>query len=275
MNLNIIRTNVQKSVDAMTNPNSFALTFEALSDLASKNPSKRLDTTPALPTLSDVLAACAPIQGETLFLGIAEDGLPLLLNLLDPLPGPILIAGEESSGKTRLMKTIAAGMDIRQAQQNIKYVVLTSSPDEWKQSRSDKCDGILSLSDPRTTGYLASLVEWAHLDRSDNPSIVLLIDNFDMLIASENDQPSLRWLFLRGPARRIWPIVTINSGRARAMRLWLDAFHSRLFGSIQDRADLEILTGEFANSFHELVPGAQFAMHENDSWLNFWVPALD
>jgi hypothetical protein len=259
----------------MTKTNSLALTFQALSELASERPSERPDPAPALPVLRDVLRAFSPIQGETLFLGVAQDGLPLLLNLLDPVPGPILIAGEKGSGKTRMLQTIAAGMDLLKAQQNIKYVVLATKVDEWKHTQSEKCEGILSLTDPRTTGYLASLVEWAHLNRSDDQSIVLLIDNLEDLISSGKDQPSLRWLFLRGPARRIWPIVTINSGQAADLRLWLDAFHTRLFGSIKNRSDLEILTGEFASSFHELVPAAQFAMHENGGWLNFWVPALD
>ena len=62
---------------------------------------------PALPPLNEVLAEFGPMPPEALFLGVASDGLPVLLNLHDPIPGPSLITGDAGTGKTGLLQTIA------------------------------------------------------------------------------------------------------------------------------------------------------------------------
>ena len=48
--------------------------------------------------LRDVLAEMDSIPSEAILLGVASDGLPVLLNLYDPQPGPMLIAGDPGSG---------------------------------------------------------------------------------------------------------------------------------------------------------------------------------
>ena len=44
-----------------------------------------------------------PCPREALFLEIADDGLPILLNLHDPVPGPLLISADQSAGKTSFL----------------------------------------------------------------------------------------------------------------------------------------------------------------------------
>jgi MoxR-like ATPase len=79
-------------------------------ELDTTRPSKPASA-PAAPVLSQVLAGFGPMPDEALFLGVASDELPVLLNLHDPLPGPILIIGDPGTGKTSLLQTIvrAAG----------------------------------------------------------------------------------------------------------------------------------------------------------------------
>src|SRR5512138_1121732 len=102
----------------MPQTNRFALMLEALTELVQEEKQARLgdgDTfnmtedgsAPAIPSLRDVIAANASMPREALFLGLAEDGLPVLLNLYDSIPGPLLIIGDQASGKTRLLQAIA------------------------------------------------------------------------------------------------------------------------------------------------------------------------
>src|SRR6266508_518960 len=94
----------------MTDINRYALMLEALSELKTEvipggGPQTQL--APSLPSLSEVLSDFVPRPHEALFLGVASDGLPVLLNLHDPVPGPILISADPGTGKTALLQTIA------------------------------------------------------------------------------------------------------------------------------------------------------------------------
>lgn len=264
------------AVTAMTQANRFALTFETLAELATEIRSAHADPRPALPNLSEVLAEFSPLADETLFLGVANDGLPVLLNLRDPLPGPILIAGDPGTGKTRLLQIIARGVDQIHRPQNIKYVVVTKQADEWNAiHRLENCVGILPASDAAAANYLSSLAEWAHNNKGENQIVLLMADDLEAVISSCEAHQHLRWLLLRGPARRVWPIVTLSSAQARNLQTWLDAFRTRLFGHIEDSREAQILTGRANCEFKDLIPGSQFAMREGSDWLPFWIPNLD
>ena len=79
----------------MTEINRYALMMEALNELKQEVESTRqVKPTPVLPSLNEVLADYGPMPYEALFLGVASDDLPVLLNLHDPVPGPILIAAD-------------------------------------------------------------------------------------------------------------------------------------------------------------------------------------
>ena len=51
----------------------------------------------------DLLASVGDIPKNSVLFGIARDGLPLLLHLRDPRPGPILVTGDQGSGKTAFL----------------------------------------------------------------------------------------------------------------------------------------------------------------------------
>ena len=68
----------------MTEINRYSLILEALAELKPEIDSARRSQqpVPAQPPLSEVLAEFGPMPGEALFLGVASDGLPVLLNRL-------------------------------------------------------------------------------------------------------------------------------------------------------------------------------------------------
>ena len=115
--------------------NRYALMMEALNELKQEiDPSRQatqVQPTPALPTLNEVLADYGPMPYEALFLGVAMDNLPVLLNLHDPIPGPILITADPGAGKTTMLQTIALAAGKMHQPQNLQFGVLTNHPDEW------------------------------------------------------------------------------------------------------------------------------------------------
>jgi hypothetical protein len=262
----------------MITTNRFFSTLDSLAKLATNTNSSPPETLPALPSLNAVLAEFSPLPRAALFLGLANDGLPILLNLLDPLPGPILIAGDEKSGKTNFIRTMASSVDRGHPSSEVKYVIITNNLSEWRDfQHSRNCENILSAEEAILTRFLHSMVDWAHANKGGRQVYLLLIDHFESLIEFNEVRQDLSWLLLRGPARRVWPVVTVGSSQAVSseLRPWLNSFRTRLFGHIQNDRESQWLTGSPEVSFAELGAGVQFAMREGNGWLQFWIPKLD
>lgn len=261
----------------MNKTNHFSLMIDALEELAVEEQAHHTQPAPGLPALRSVIANASPLPQEAIFLGLAEDGLPVLLNLYDPSPGPLLISGDQASGKTSLLQTIARATEFTHSPSAVQYSVITQHPNDWDDIHGGQNNaGIYATKDPSAQELLYSLVTWAHNNKGGQQSVLLLIDDLEALITLDQQaEQSLRWLLLRGPSRRVWPMITINASRAQNLKPWLDFFRTRLFGSTQDPADSNLLTGQSNNALNDLTAGSQFTMREGNNWLNFWIPIIN
>ena len=261
----------------MDEMNRYELMLEAMAELKPEIESaRRSQPTPALPSLGEVLAEFGPMPIEAMFLGVASDGLPVLLNLHDPVPGPILIAGDAGTGKTAVLQTLALAATIMHQPEHLQFGVLTSHPDEWSGFEEIQNNvGIFPLQHRSSEDFILSLASWAHGNKSSKQSVLLLLDDLEAVAKLDIDaRQNLRWLLLRGPARRVWPIITLNPNRMENAQAWLDAFHTRVFGPIQNTHLARQLDAENAD-LDSLNIGTQFAMREGDHWLRFWIPSID
>jgi len=159
----------------------------------------------------------------------------------------------------------------------VQYGVITQYPNEWTNLLNNQNNaGVYTTQDNATQELLQSLVTWAHNNKSDGQSILLLIDDLEAMTKLDQlAEQNLRWLLLRGPSRRVWPIITINASQAQTIETWLEFFRTRLFGYIRDSRDSHFVTGSSDKSLDDLVAGSQFTMREGNNWLNFWTPVID
>jgi hypothetical protein len=262
----------------MNNTKRFSLTLETLAKLATETNSIHSVSSIALPSLNSVLTEFAPLPRAALFLGLATDGLPILLNLLDPLPGPIMITGDDDSGKTNFLQIISRALDLVHSSNEVIYSVITDNTAEWSGfQRTSNCENIFSARESKVPAYLHSLVEWAHSNKGGQQIRLLMIDQLNSLLKVPEAQQDLSWLLLRGPSRRVWPIVTVNCSIAVSndFRPWRDSFRTRLFGYIHNDRETQLLTSSSSISLTHLMAGYQFVMREGNDWLPFWIPALD
>lgn len=86
---------------------NFSLMMEALTELEPEIQAAQTMPVAARPSLAESLSRMGPLPREALFLGLASDGLPVLLNLHNAHPGPLLIAADPGAGKTALLQMIA------------------------------------------------------------------------------------------------------------------------------------------------------------------------
>jgi hypothetical protein len=266
----------------MTTNRRFSLALQALTELETETSTPSPKPIPGTPILSDVLAEIGPIPSEALFLGVATDGLPVLLNLYDAHPGPMLIAGDTGSGKTAFLQTIAHGLAHTHRPDDVQFGVVTNYPEEW-ESTNDIAHraGVFPVGHRSTHEFIHSLAGWAHSNKNTHQCMLLLVDDLESVASLElGSVQDFRWLLLRGPARRVWPIVTMNAPRYGQVISWLQNFRTRIFGQVANARVAEALGAEKASGLSQLEPRVQFSMREKDyshgafreNWLRFWLP---
>jgi hypothetical protein len=211
-----------------------------------------------------------------MFLGVASDDLPVLLNLHNPHPGPVLLAGDAGSGKTAFIQTIARSVAQTHRSNDVQYGVVTNYPDEWESlEETPHRVGIFPIGHNSTRDFIHSLATWAHANKNSQQCVLLLIDDLESMVSLELEAiQDFRWLLLRGPARRVWPIITLNAPRHGQVIAWLENFRTRIFGHVANARVAEALGADKTSALDLLVPQVQFSLRENENWLRFWLPSF-
>jgi hypothetical protein len=230
----------------------------------------------ACPAPAEVEAPSADLEPATapdgsLLLGLAEDGLPLVLNLYDPSPGPILVAGEARSGKTSYLHSLAQATE-RFDPGEIQFGALTPFPEEWQSVEGlSGCMGIWPSYHPSAGSFLRQLADWADTLMDSRQIVLLLIDGLEML-SQPNVQfrQDLLWLLSYGPERHVWPIVAAHPGRLDRLERWLEYFPTRILGTLRQRQVAQMLVGDPAIDLARLIPCRQFGLWMPGSWMKFW-----
>lgn len=251
----------------------FSLALQALTELKTDTSTKPAVGTP--PGLRDVLAEIGSLPAEALFLGIATDHLPVLLNLYDPHPGPMLVAGDSGSGKTAFLQTIAQSVIQTHSAADVQFGVITNYPDEWEsiEATSHRV-GVFTVGHQGTQEFMKSLAAWAHSNKNTHQCVLLLVDDLESVASLDLETvQNFRWLLLRGPARRVWPIVTLNAPRYGQVISWLQNFRTRVFGRVANVRVAEALGADQDSALGQLEARIQFCMREKDNWLRFWLPS--
>jgi len=262
----------------MSTNRQFSMALQALTELKTDTSGPASSDKPTLeiaPALSKVLAELGPLPLEALFLGVASDNLPVLLNLYDPHPGPMLIAGDAGSGKTAFLQTIAQSIMQTRNSTDIQFGTITNYPDEWESiGATPHRVGIFPVGHKSTQEFMQSLASWAHSNKNTHQCVLLLIDDLESIASLDLETVrNFRWLLLRGPARRVWPIVTLNAPRYGQVISWLQNFRTRVFGRVANARVAEALGGDKASVLGQLEARIQFCMREKDDWLRFWLPS--
>jgi hypothetical protein len=263
----------------MTTNRQFSLALEALASLKlgtdsnEANPSQPVPTAPAL---NRVLSEVGPLPREALFLGIASDGLPVLLNLHNPNPGPMLVIGDAGSGKTAFLQSVARSVTLTHTEKDVQFGVVTAHVEEWEDvARTNHRVGVFDVAQSGAQEFVQSLASWAHSNRNTDQSVLILVDDLEAIAKMDIDVLNhFRWLLLRGPARRVWPFVTMNADRYGQVLAWIEIFRARVFSRIANPKTAQALGGDRASALDQLEAGVQFTLRENDGWLKFWLPSF-
>lgn len=226
---------------------------------------------PAFSDIGQVIAGLGPLPQEALLLGLASDGLPVLMDLVDPAPGPVLVLGERLSGKTAFLQSLARQTNPFHDPGDIQFGAITPFPDEWDQLETlPGCLGIWPANHPTAAEFLMRLIGWADALTVGKQNVLLLLDGLDWMTGfSPETRRDLHWLLTHGPERHIWPIVTAEAQRFEEIAPWMDCFHTRIFGHVGQRDLARSLIEDPHADLTALLAGAQFTLHSQEGWLCF------
>ena len=262
----------------MSTTNQFLLALQAYQEIQTE---LRLDEH-SLPDSNGIsfpempVEQAAPIPDGSLLLGLAEDGLPVLLDLYDPTPGPLLVAGDGGSGKTALLRSLARTSGF-QDPGDTQFGVLTPFPEEWTALETlSNCLGIWPAFHPSAHNFLSQLVGWAEELPETSQAVLLLFDGLDLMNGSDfQSRHDLRWLLMYGPEHQVWPVITVNPGRLTRIQTWLDYFHTRILGQMKNVRNGRLLLDDPEINLSGLLPGKQFGLSQSKSWLKFYLPPFE
>lgn len=253
----------------------YSLMLNALRDAQAELGQTSTLGTSLFPRLSEMLEAIGRLPSNAILFGIASDGLPLLLHLRDPRPGPVLVVGDRGSGKTAFLKAMLWAASQLNRSGSLHFAVLSEYPDEWARFQAtEHLAGIWPAYEQEAETLLFDLACRAQA-RQDTRPVILLFDGLDSILHMEQaTQNNFRYLLSHGPPAYIWPVVTINSSRAMKLPEWLAHFRTRIYGRITHPASHVELAPVPGAPLKNLFPGFQFCIREKSRWLQFWLPGM-
>lgn len=253
------------------NNRQFSIALESYLELKEEVSALPPQRKPVSPTMSSVLTRIGPLPREALFLGFASDDLPVLLNLFDPVPGPLLVTGDAGSGKTTFLQSIARTLVKTHQPNNLQYGVITSHSDEWNEiGKTSHHVGVFSMKDTGAKDLILSIASWAHGNKNPRQSVLLMIDDLEAAAKLDFDTlQNLRWLLSRGPSRRVWPIVAMDADRYGQVISWIPIFRTRIFARISNERVAGALGGDKNAALDQFEAPNQFSLRENDAWVRF------
>jgi len=229
-------------------------------------------------SLEQILALNPHLPIQTAILGMCEDGYPVLFDLLDERPGPLLITGETGCGKTRLLKMIIKTAISLNSPYEVRYSLVTSNPDEWSEFSTPGGHCLAATPEYESAAgdniiRLAEIASARRKGRQEGAAILLVVDDLRFINRVDADvRLNFEWLLKYGPAAGIWPVVSLSEQNALEMPRVVSQFHTRIIGKMSAASSKRLAIFDGLAS-ENLETGKQFAVRVQDDWLSFWLPA--
>jgi hypothetical protein len=230
------------------------------------------------PPLETLLAQSGDMSPYSLVLGVCEDGLPFLLDLTNPAPGSLLIAGDRGGGKARLLRSMLTSASLLNSPQQVNFHLLAREPQRYDAlAQLDHCQGVIRIHESgpgQLINKFADIAENRRRTRPEDPFIILAIDDLYTAMRSLNkdDFARLYWLMRHGPRSFIWPIVTLSAEDSMKVNpRILTALRTRLIGHIHYDDQAAFLSQDERLDARWIEEGMQFYVPYGDDWLPLWV----
>jgi hypothetical protein len=202
------------------------------------------------------------IPAYSIFLGLCDDGVPLILDLTDSNTGSFLIAGDNDASNYKVLSSLLTSAYCFNSPKEINIHLISHHLDDY--SRLLKTPHLNLCLKPDQIETSIAFEEFANLGKqrkngdSFTPYHLIAVDRLDVLLQSAYpaNQKLLTWLIENGPDLGMYVIATIESSQITP-RLFplLNCFPSRILNEISNSSMARYLSGMRDPNLSDLVPG--------------------
>jgi S-DNA-T family DNA segregation ATPase FtsK/SpoIIIE len=216
--------------------------------------------------LTSLLQSLDDVPPVTAVLGLAEDGVPLLIRLPSPDVAHILVAGTTGSGKTALLRTMALSLALRHPHRGDLSMVLV---DPKGRAFAD-LEGIPQLTRPvvveveeavEALGSLVRLMNQRDRAGVSRPAVVVFIDELTdlMMVGGAEAERRLTRLVQRGREAGIHVVAATQKPTAAVIgSLVKSNFPVRLVGKVSSARDAQVASGWSGTGAERLLGRGDF-----------------
>jgi len=224
----------------------------------------RDDPRPVL--LRPLLHGLRDVPPVTAVLGLAEDGIPLLIRLASPDVAHVLVAGTTGSGKTALMRTMVLSLALRHPRRGELALVLI---DPKGRAFADMA-GLPQLTRPivgrveealEALRSLVRLMELRDQEGANRPPVVVVVDELAdlMMVGGVSAERQLTRLLQRGREAGIHLIAATQKPTVAVIGSLVKAnFPVRLVGKVASPEDAKVASGWKGTAAERLLGRGDF-----------------
>jgi len=167
------------------------------------------------PTIDDVMDSIGPIPSEAVFLGMADDGFPVMLSTFMSSANILIWNGEAS-----FLKMVADFIMNYKGKGEMEFVVFTNNTEEWEFlagetnfKKDTPCIGVIPFWSDLADQILLGLAGWVNQGIRPNHSIVVLIEGVENILKMPlESKQNFHYIFLRGKDRKVVAVGTAPKG---------------------------------------------------------------
>jgi len=233
-------------------------------------------------TVGGLLTSIGQCPTPAVLLGVCADGLPFLMELVEPEIGAVLVSCDKGMGKTHQLQVMADSALGMNPPSQFQLGILTFKPAEWhaweaSNPRRKYLQGIYAWYDPWAEGFIQSLVELAEArqeGRRNGADVLVMLDDLNFIEElSFEAQVNLHWLLEYGSQSKIWLIGALNAHQAIKYHYWVEPFRTRIIGRVTQDQNAKILAMRDFQGGDRLQPG-EFRIWTGNGWRTYRLPLL-
>jgi hypothetical protein len=219
------------------------------------------------------------LPAYSIFLGLCDDGVPLILDLTDSNPGSFLVAGDNDASNYKVLSSILTSACCFNGPKEINIHLFSQQLDDLP--RLLKTPHLNLCLKPEQIETLIAFEELVNLGKQRRkgesliPYHLVAIDGLDSFIQIDDSQilKLLIWLIENGPEVGIFVIATIQSSQIiEKLFPLLNCFPSRILNQISNPGLARYLSGMRAPKLSYLKPGLDAVVFSGNKHNRIHIP---
>jgi hypothetical protein len=221
----------------------------------------------------------SPLPAYSIFLGLCDDNVPLVLDLTDTYTGSFLIAGDDDASNFKILSTLLTAAYCFNSAKEVNIDLISSQLDDFlRLLKTPHLNLCLKPQQIETSIAIEELVNLCYQRRKGEtliPFHLVSIDGLDELIKNVDSQirKLIAWLIENGPEVGVYVIATIESNRIIPSHFPLvECFPSRILNAVSNTWMARYLSGMRVPNLSDLTPGLDVVVFTGNKQKRIRIP---